>query len=134
MGEKSFILRVMKNTTLALLLSAGTVSFVFAQKAKPNVLFIMVDDLKPELGFYGIKTVSSPNIDKLIPSSTTCTTAYCQEAICGYIRASVLTDMRPDKTKIWNLKAKLREKNVVEALQIKLCQYHLQQYNSQFRK
>jgi len=111
MGKKSFVLPVIKNTTLSLLLSAGTVSFVFAQKAKPNVLFIMVDDLKPELGCYGSKTVLSPNIDKLSSSSTILLNNYCQQAICGPTRASVLTGMRPDKTKIWDLKAKLREES-----------------------
>jgi len=78
---------------------------------RPNILFIVVDDLKPELGCYGSQKVKSPHIDALANSSTVFTSAYCQQAICGPTRASVLTGLRPDRTKIWDLKAKLREEN-----------------------
>jgi arylsulfatase A-like enzyme len=84
----------------------------YAQKSKKyNVLFIAVDDLKPELGCYGSSVVKSPNINELAASSTTFTSTYCQQAICGPTRASVLTGMRPDRTKIWDLKAKLRDES-----------------------
>jgi hypothetical protein len=54
----------MKNKLLfALLLTLTFISNVNAQKSKPNILFIAVDDLKPELGAYGIKLVKTPNID-----------------------------------------------------------------------
>jgi iduronate 2-sulfatase len=83
----------------------------FAQKQKPNVLFIVVDDLKPMLGCYRNTFVSSPNIDALAKTGTVFQNNYCQQAVCGPTRASVLTGMRPDRTKIWDLKAKLREEN-----------------------
>lgn len=94
---------------LALLISVSAVSPIFSQKTKFNVLFIAVDDLKPELGCYGSTVVQSPNIDRLASSATTFINAYCQQAICGPTRASLLTGLRPDRTKVWDLKAKLRE-------------------------
>jgi iduronate 2-sulfatase len=78
---------------------------------KYNILFIAVDDLKPELGCYGSKVVKSPNIDALANQSTLFNSAYCQQAVCGPTRASMLTGLRPDKTKVWDLKTKLREVN-----------------------
>ena len=78
---------------------------------KPNILFFAIDDLKPLLGCYGNKMVHSPNIDKLAEYSTVYYANYCQQAICGPTRASILTGLRPDKTKIWVLNAVIREKN-----------------------
>jgi iduronate 2-sulfatase len=90
-------------TLIALLLFNNVVA------QKKNVLFIIVDDLKPELGCYGSKIVKSPNIDELAKTSTLFSSAYCQQAICGPTRASVLTGLRPDKTQVWDLKAKMRD-------------------------
>lgn len=76
-----------------------------------NVLFIAVDDLKPDLRCFGKVEIYSPNIDRLSKSSTIFTSAYCQQAICGPTRASLLTGLRPDRIKIWDLKAQLRVEN-----------------------
>lgn len=83
-----------------------------AQKGeKPNILFIAVDDLKPELGCYGNKMVKSPNIDRLAKMGTVFMSNYCQQAVCGPTRASLMTGMRPDHTKVWDLKTKMRDMN-----------------------
>jgi len=68
-----------------------------------NVLFIAVDDLRPELGCYGHPHVKSPNIDRLASSGTRFTRTYCQQAICAPSRASLLTGLRPDSTHIYDL-------------------------------
>ena len=62
---------------------------------RPNILFIAVDDLKPWLGCYGDTLAHSPNIDRLARRGTVYTHAYCQVAICGASRASVLTGRYP---------------------------------------
>ena len=62
---------------------------------KKNVLFIMVDDLRPELNIYGQSKISSPNIDALANSGITFNRAYCNVPVCGASRASLLTGIRP---------------------------------------
>ncbi|TDB62701.1 sulfatase [Arundinibacter roseus] len=62
---------------------------------KPNFLFIFVDDLVPVLGAYGHKVVKSPMIDKLSSESVQFNRAYCNVAVCGASRASLLTGIRP---------------------------------------
>ena len=72
-------------------------------KARPNVLFVAVDDLRPELGAYGAHHIHSPNIDGLARSSMMFTRAYCQSALCNPSRASMLTGLRPDSLRVWDL-------------------------------
>ena len=79
--------------------------------SKPNILFIAVDDLKPLLGCYGNTMVKTPNIDRLAKMATVFNRNYCQQAICGPTRASLMTGSRPDVTKIWNLTTQMRDVN-----------------------
>ena len=66
---------------------------------RPNVLLIMVDDLRPQLGAYGKKYMYTPNIDKLASRSLLLENAYVQQSLCGPSRASILTGRRPDSTR-----------------------------------
>lgn len=61
---------------------------------RPNVLFIAVDDLRPELRCYGAEHIHSPNLDRLASTGFVFERAYCQQAVCGPSRASLLTGLR----------------------------------------
>jgi arylsulfatase A-like enzyme len=79
-----------------------------AEAEKYNVLFIIVDDLRPELGCYGTPLIQSPNIDALAKAGTVFNRAYCQQAICGPSRTSFLTGLRPDATRIYDMQTHFR--------------------------
>jgi len=66
-----------------------------AGKKRPNVLFIAVDDLRPQLGCYGHEQMISPNIDRLASEGITFLRSYCQVPVCGASRASLMTGTRP---------------------------------------
>jgi iduronate 2-sulfatase len=75
---------------------------------QPNILFIAIDDLKPTLGCYGNNQLKTPNIDRLAQRGTVFLNSYCQMAVCGPSRASIMTGLYPDRTGVWNLKTKMR--------------------------
>jgi arylsulfatase A-like enzyme len=93
----------------ALLAGFHTASVFAAPDAPPNVLFIVVDDLKPLLGCYG-SDVPTPNIDRIAAAGTSFLNAQCQQAVCGPSRASALTGRRPDYTRIWDLQTLIRDR------------------------
>lgn len=86
----------MKNPRLLVIaILAICPSLVSGAGPQPNVVFIAIDDLRPELGCYGHAQIKSPNIDKLAAQGTVFQRAYCQVAVCGASRASLLTGLRP---------------------------------------
>jgi iduronate 2-sulfatase len=76
---------------------------------RPNILFIPVDDLRPELGCYGCQTIKTPCIDRLATLGVTFERTYCQQAVCNPSRASLLTGLRPDSIRVWDLYTGFRE-------------------------
>ena len=99
------------------LFSASLLTIASAQaqnpetKPKMNVLFIAVDDLKPVLGCYGDEVIKTPNIDKLAANGTVFLQNFCQQAVSGPTRASLMTGKRPDYTKVWDLQTRMRDIN-----------------------
>ncbi|KTE39781.1 hypothetical protein ATE62_08615 [Sphingopyxis sp. HIX] len=72
-------------------------------KGKPNILFIMIDDLRPDLGIYGHPTAQTPNMDALGKSGLVFENAFVSQAVCGPSRAALMTGLRPDTTGIKDL-------------------------------
>ena len=73
-----------------------------APQESPNVLLIIVDDLRPQLGAYGHDIMHTPNIDRLAEEGLLFRRAYAQWPVCGPSRASLLSGLRPDTTGIYN--------------------------------
>src|SRR5262245_35164191 len=92
-----------------LLLLAGLLCLSVQDKPRLNVLFVAVDDLRPELGCYGNALVKSPNIDALAARGLVFSRAYCQQAVCSPSRSSLMTGRRPDATKVWDLDTHFRK-------------------------
>jgi iduronate 2-sulfatase len=110
------MIRYIQKSSINLALLSIASMPVFAQQPiakhkKPNVLFIAIDDLKPILGCYGDKLAKTPNIDNLARRGTIFMTNYCQQAVSGPTRASIMTGKRPDFTGIWDLQTKMRDVN-----------------------
>lgn len=105
-------LRLLQLAVLSVLITAGgcTSKTATTEKKinKPNILFIAIDDLRPDLGCYGNEDVITPNIDRLANMGLVFNNAYCQQAICNPTRASLLTGMRPDAIKVWDLRTHFR--------------------------
>jgi iduronate 2-sulfatase len=100
---------------LAVLLLATSTHAAAEPQQKPrrlNVLYVIVDDLRPELGFNtpnGNTHISTPHVDALAAKSVVFDRAYVQQGVCGPTRNSFLSGRRPDTTHVWNFKQSFRE-------------------------
>jgi arylsulfatase A-like enzyme len=93
----------MKTISFLILLCA---SIAHAAESKPNVLFIAIDDFRPEIACYGNKQVKTPHIDRLASAGMVFTRAYCQVPICGASRASLMTGILPTRNRFVSFNAK----------------------------
>ena len=89
--------------TALLLASVPTMRAADAPKQKPNVLFVVFDDLNNRLGCYGDPVAKSPNLDRLAARGTLFTRNFCQQPICGPSRASFMSGRRPDSLGITSM-------------------------------
>lgn len=80
-----------------------------AEKPK-NVLLIAIDDLRPTIGCYGDPFAITPHIDRFAEKSFLYNHAYCQQAVSGPSRASLLTGLRPDQIGVTDLNTHFRKK------------------------
>ncbi len=81
-----------------------------AEEKPPNVLFIVIDDLRPEVGVYGKPHMMTPNMDRLAAKGVQFKRAYSQYPVCNPSRASFLTGKRPDELGIVSNRVALRDK------------------------
>ncbi len=99
-----------KHRHLALLLFLLAIHASVAEPAaKPNVLFITIDDLRCETGCYGKPAVQTPNMDRLAAQGMRFDRAYVQVTFCNPSRASFLTGLRPDVVGVLDNRTKLRD-------------------------
>jgi iduronate 2-sulfatase len=94
----------MKKILLFLFATSGItiLGFKLKKEEKPNILFIVADDLRPELGTYGAMHIKSPNIDKFATSSIVFERAFCNIPVCGASRASFLSGTRPGRFRYYS--------------------------------
>ncbi len=100
--------RSLVQTGLAAVGLAGAPAILRGANRKRNALFIHSDDLCNRLGCYGYP-VKSPHIDRLAQSGVRFDRAYCQYSLCGPSRASVMTGLAPDTTRVWDLQTSIRK-------------------------
>ncbi|MCA9248116.1 MAG: sulfatase [Planctomycetales bacterium] len=105
--------------TVALCLVA---SFVEAG-GRPNILFLVADDLNCAIGPYGDKAAVTPHLDRLAARGLVFERAYCQQAVCNPSRSSFLTGLRPDTVKVDDLRKYFRESALGGSTLITLPQY-----------
>lgn len=80
-----------------------------ALRQQPNILFIAIDDLRPELNCYGKTQIQSPHLDQLASQGFVFERAYCNVPVCGASRASILTGLRPTPERFLDYKTKVAE-------------------------
>lgn len=93
----------------AAVLSSGATVAVTGAPARPNVLFIAVDDLGNVLGPDARIRAITPNLDRLSSMAVTFDRAYCQIPLCNPSRASVMTGLRPEETGVFDLTRHFRQ-------------------------
>ncbi len=80
-----------------------------AELGKPNILLILVDDLKPALGCYGDTVAKTPNIDALAARGMRFDLAYCNQAVCAPSRFTLMLGSHSTSTGLYGLGSQLRD-------------------------
>lgn len=94
---------------LGLLLAACRGSPDTETHSRRNVVFISIDDLRPMLGAYGQQHMHAPHLDRLADEGLLFRRAFVQQAWCSPSRTSLLTGLRPDSTRVYDLVTHFRE-------------------------
>jgi iduronate 2-sulfatase len=92
---------------LELVTALGFAAVQAAQK--PNVLLILVDDLKPAMGCYGDNAAITPNMDALARRGMQFDMAYCNQAVCAPSRFTLMLGAHSTSTGLYGLGSHLRK-------------------------
>lgn len=95
-------------TLLVAVLMTGAVSVA---ADRPNVLMILVDDLKPTLGCYGDELAKTPNIDRLFTRGMRFDRAYCNQAVCAPSRFTLMLGSHSTSSGLYGLGSRLRDRH-----------------------
>ena len=102
---------VIATMTLVAVFPTSPAGQTSGKKPKYNVLFISADDLRPELGAFGVAGIKTPNIDKIAARGTRFDRAYAQYPVCNPSRASLLTGRYPTESGVMNNNDYFRRKD-----------------------
>ena len=106
--NKKFILAIpISLVFISILTLFSSLSKSNVKNNNPNVILIMVDDLRPEINCYNKTIIKSPNIDDLASDSYLYENAVCNYPVCGASRASMLTGLRPNKNRFKTFKSRI---------------------------
>ena len=94
---------------LALCSAGAAVAERASSPARPNVLFVISDDLSARISPAGYNGVKTPMLDRLAAEGTTFRRAYCQYPVCGPTRASFLTGLHPQSTRVFDNQLNIEE-------------------------
>lgn len=97
---------ILSGLSVCLLCMPGYAQCQRSDNEKGNIVFIVCDDLRPELGCYDQKQIQSPHIDRWAAQSVQFDRAYCNIAVSGASRASLLTGVRPTRNLLQNWDAR----------------------------
>ncbi|MGB2128524.1 MAG: sulfatase [Flavicella sp.] len=95
--KPQIILRIALKIKLYLILVFSFFQGYGQNTSKHNILFIAIDDMRPYLASYGSTQLKTPHLDKLASESIQFENAYCNIAVCGASRASIMTGVRPNQ-------------------------------------
>jgi len=79
-------------------------------RERPNVLLLLVDDLKPVLGCYGDPMAQTPSLDALADRGMRFDFAYCNQAVCAPSRFTLMLGSHSTSTALYDLGSQLRQK------------------------
>lgn len=79
------------------------------EKERPNILLLLVDDLKPAIGAYGDVTAKTPHLDRLAAKGMRFESAYCNQAVCAPSRFTLMLGSHSTSTGLYGLGSELRE-------------------------
>lgn len=96
---------------LAILIALSISGAVRAAADRPNVLMILVDDLKPSLGCYGDEIARTPNIDRLFAGGLRFDRAYCNQAVCAPSRFTLMLGSHSTSSGLYSLSNRLRDRH-----------------------